>query len=302
MLDFIIPCYHEAEGLRNCYDAIHKLCEEHDIPHRFCFVDDGSTDGTWEVIQSLPAVEGIKFSRNFGKEAAIHAGLCKVQGDCAIVIDADLQHPIELIPQMYKLWKEEGYAVINFVKKEEPNKSALHKGFSKLFNSLISRAVGIDMAKASDYKLLDRHMIDILKNLPEQQKFFRALVPWAGYKQCNLYWDTHKREIGQSKWNFFSLLRYALVNIASFSSAPLQIITFVGVIFSFLSAILGIQTLVRFLSGQSLQGFTTVILLQLITGSVLMLGIGVIGFYISMIYKEVKRRPLYLVEEEKERE
>lgn len=300
MLDFIIPCYNEAEGLQACYDAIHSLCEEHRIPHRFCFVDDGSTDATWERILDLPDVIGIQFSRNFGKEAAIHAGLCKVSGDCAIVIDADLQHPIELIPQMYQLWKEEGYEVVNFVKKEEPNKRALHKGFSKLFNSLISSAVGIDMAKASDYKLLDRRMIDILKSLPEQQKFFRALVPWAGFKQCNLYWDTHKRELGQSKWNFFSLLHYALVNIASFSSAPLQIITFMGVLFSLLSAILGIQTLARFLNGQSLQGFTTVILLQLITGSVLMLGIGIIGFYISMIYKEIKRRPLYLIQSEKD--
>lgn len=299
MLDIIIPCYNEEASIPICYEEISKICAAHDIAHRFIFIDDGSADGSWAAIEQLENAVGIKFSRNFGKEAAIQAGLLAAKGDCSLIIDVDLQHPIEMIPKMYALWRDEGWDVVNFVKRRESCKSGLHKGMSRLFNGLISRSVGIDMQNASDYKLLDRRMVQVIASLPESQKFFRALVPWAGFKQTNVYYDTAKRRIGQSKWSFFSLLRYALVNIASFSSVPLQLITGFGVLFTLSSFVLGLQTLLRFLSGNAIGGFTTVILLQLITGSVLMLGIGIIGFYISMIYNEIKRRPLYLVEAEK---
>ncbi|MDY5730985.1 MAG: glycosyltransferase family 2 protein [Eubacteriales bacterium] len=299
MVDFIVPALNEAGNIAPCYEAIDAICKEHGIEYQIIFIDDGSKDGTWQAIEQLP-VKGIQFSRNFGKEAAIACGLAHSKGDAAIVIDCDLQHPVEMIPKMVELWQKEGYAVVNFVKQEEERKGFFHKLSANLFNKMMGTAMHGNMIGASDFKLLDKRVVQLLVAMPERQKFFRGLVSFSGFSQCNVYYNVKQRQVGHSKWNFVSLFRYALVNIASFSSVPLQLITILGLLFLALAIPLIITTFFDFFTGRALRGFTTVILLQLITGSAIMIGVGVIGFYISMMYNEIKQRPMYICQNKKD--
>lgn len=210
------------------------------------------------------------------------------------MIDCDLQHPPEVILDMYRLWKE-GYEVVEGVKSDRGKESLLYKVAAKGFYHMISNATGIDMRKASDFKLLDRKVIDALLAMPEKQVFFRALSSWVGFKSTKVAFQVQKRTIGKTKWSAVCLIKYALSNISSFSSAPMQIVTMIGGLFLVFSIVFGIQTLVQYGSGKALEGFTTVILLLLLIGSILMISMGVIGYYISKIYNEVKCRPRYIV-------
>lgn len=296
ILSVIIPSYNEAANIERTYEALKSGLKE--IPFEVFFVDDGSKDGTYEIVEKLhethPEVKGISFSRNYGKEAAIFAGLEAATGDCAVLMDCDLQHPVEVIPQMYQLWKE-GYEVVEGVKASRGKEGIFHKICAKLFYRYISKATGIDMSRASDFKLLDRKAIDALLILPERAPFFRALSSWIGFKSTSVAFEVKDRELGSSKWSFKSLARYAIHNITSFSGAPLQLVTFLGWVMFLFTVILGIQTLYRYFSGTAMEGFTTVILLLLFIGSVLMLSLGIIGHYISRIYDEIKARPRYIV-------
>ena len=263
-------------------------------------MDDGSRDGTWAAIQyqtaRFPQVRGVKFSRNFGKEAAIFAGLAQARGDCAVVLDCDLQHPPEKIVEMYRLWQE-GYQVVEGVKTSRGKESPLHTLAARTFYSIISNATGIDMSRASDFKLLDRRAVDTLLAMREKNAFFRALSSWIGFRTTQVEFEVQPRLEGQSKWSLRSLIRYAVTNITSFSAAPLQIVTLLGVVVFLCSVVLGIWSLWQKATGQALEGFTTVILLQLFIGSILMICLGIIGYYIAKIYEEIKDRPRYIVAE-----
>ena len=239
-------------------------------------------------------VRGVRFSRNFGKEAAIFAGLAQGRGDCVVVLDCDLQHPPEKIVEMYRLW-EQGYQVVEGVKVSRGKESPLHTLAAKTFYSLISNATGIDMSRASDFKLLDRRAVDTLLAMREKNAFFRALSSWIGFSTAQVEFEVQPRLEGASKWSLRSLIRYALVNLTSFSAAPLQLITLLGLVVFVCSVGLGLWSLWEKLSGQALEGFTTVILLQIIIGSVLMICLGIIGYYVARIYEEIKDRPRYIV-------
>lgn len=194
------------------------------------FVDDGSKDATWEKITALSAsggIRGLHFSRNFGKEAAILAGLAAAKGDCCVVIDGDLQHPPEKIVEMYRLW-EQGYEIVEGQKATRGAESHAHGLAARAFYSLISRATGIDMANASDFKLLDRKAVNVLINMRERNAFFRALSSWIGFKTVSIPFDVQKRAGGRSKWSTPALAKYAVDNIASFSAAPMQLVTVLG--------------------------------------------------------------------------
>ena len=238
----------------------------------------------------------ISFSRNFGKEGAVFAGIAQAEGDCIAVMDCDLQHPPETLIKMYRLW-EDGYQVIEGVKASRGRESFIHKMFAKTFYSIISDATGIDMSRASDFKLMDRQAAEEFLKLPERNVFFRALSSWVGFKTTYVEFDVQEREAGESKWSFKSLVRYAVNNITSFSAAPMQIVTFFGVVFFVFAVLLGIQSLYMYFSGHAVAGFTTVILLLLLVGSILMFSLGVIGYYIAKIYDEVKMRPRYIISE-----
>ena len=209
-------------------------------------------------------------------------------------MDCDLQHPPTVIPEMYQLWKE-GFEIIEGVKSSRGKESKLHSLCAKSFYNIISKATGIDMSQSSDFKLLDRKAMDALLIMPERAPFFRALSSWVGFKTTTLPFEVQEREIGTSKWSVWSLAKYAVRNITSFSGAPLQFITLLGWIMFFAFIILAIQSLYRYFSGTALEGFTTVILLQLIIGGALMISLGIIGLYISRIYEEIKARPRYII-------
>ena len=298
MLSIILPSYNEGKNISKASGVISELLASNNIPYELIFVDDGSKDDTWNEIEKAskgnPNVVGIHFSRNFGKESALFAGLAESTGDACIVMDCDLQHPPETLIEMYRLWQE-GYEVVEGVKRGRGKESILHKASAGLFYKLISKAVKIDMSRASDFKLLDRKAVDSLLAMPERNAFFRALSAWIGYKTTTVEFDVREREEGESKWSTWSLIKYAITNIVAFSAAPMQVVTIAGVLVFLFAIILGIQTLIKFFMGHAVAGFTTVILLILIIGSIIMISLGIIGYYISKIYEEVKGRPKYII-------
>ena len=302
MLSVIIPSYNEEEIIRKTALELSRTLDEADIEYELIFVDDGSKDSTWTIIKQMAntnlAIHGLQFSRNFGKESAIFAGLRAAKGDCAVVIDCDLQHPPMKIPEMYKLWKEEGYEIVEAIKSNRGKESKFHSWAANCFYSIISKTTNINMSNASDFKLLDRKVIVTLINMPENQAFFRALSSWVGYKTTQIPFEVAEREAGVSKWSTLSLIKYALINITSFSSAPMQIVTLLGTIMLFTSIILSIVSIYQKFAGIALGGFTTVILIMLFASSIIMISLGIIGFYIAKIYEEIKGRPKYIISQQ----
>ena len=298
MLSIVIPAYNEEKMILKTTEVVSGIMEREKIPFELVFVNDGSKDQTWEMIEKAAEknshVTGIRFSRNFGKESAIFAGLANAEGDCIAVMDCDLQHPPETLVEMYRLW-EKGYEVIEGVKRSRGKESILHRASAGMFYKIMSKAVQIDMSRASDFKLMDRKAVEALLSMPERNAFFRALSSWVGYRTTSVEFDVQERTEGESKWSTWSLIKYAVRNIVGFSSAPLQMITVAGVLTLLLAVVLGIQSLVKYFCGHALEGFTTVILLLLIIGSLIMLSLGVIGIYIAKIYEEVKGRPRYFI-------
>jgi dolichol-phosphate mannosyltransferase len=303
-LYIVIPCYNEElvidETIKRITEKLDKLIKNNMISKKskMLFVNDGSKDNTWNEIEKAASanknIVGVNFSRNFGKESAMFAGLATATGDCCAVMDCDLQHPPEVLVDMYRLW-EQGYEVVEAVKRSRGKESVFHRASAGLFYKMISSAVKIDMSRASDFKLMDRKCVETLLSMPEKNAFFRALSSWIGYKTTSVEFDVQEREAGESKWSTWSLIEYAITNIVAFSSVPMQLVTIAGVLSFIFGIIMGIQTLVRFLMGQSVEGFTTVILLLLMIGSMIMISLGIIGYYISKIYEEVKGRPRYII-------
>lgn len=298
MLSIILPAYNEELMIEKAATTIGKLLTGNSIDHELIFIDDGSKDRTWEKILTVsgeqPEIRGVHFSRNFGKESAIMAGLAEARGDCCVVMDCDLQHPPGTVLEMYRLWQD-GYEVVEGQKSSRGDESAMHKWAARTFYSLISAATGFDMANASDFKLLDRKAVDVLINMHERNAFFRAMSSWVGFKTTAVQFDVKEREAGESKWSTKSLVKYALNNISSFSTAPMQIVTVLGAIMFVVSLILGVVTLGQKLAGVAVAGFTTVILLQLFSSSIIMISLGIIGFYIARVYEEIKGRPRYII-------
>lgn len=298
LLSIVLPAYNEEQNIANTVSVLTGILEENKIDYELVFISDGSKDGTFAEIQKAvsqnPRIKGAEFSRNFGKEAGIFAGLELTTGDAVIVMDCDLQHPPQMIPKMWEMWKS-GVEVVEGIKTDRGKESLGHKLSAGLFYKIMSKLIKMDMGASSDFKLLDRKVVDVLLSLPERNTFFRALSFWAGFRTEPVYYEVQERKFGESKWSFWSLMRYAISNATSFSTLPLQMVTVMGLISILFSVILAVQTLTRFLMGNSVEGFTTVILLILIIGGLLMLSLGIIGHYIARIYEEVKGRPKYII-------
>ncbi len=294
MLSVIIPAYNEQENIANTAAVISGILDAEEIDFEMIFADDGSKDESWAEICRLngenPRVRGLRFSRNFGKEGAIFAGLKAAEGDCAVLIDCDLQHPPELIPQMYRMW-ENGAEVVEARKSSRGRESLFYKLFAKGFYKLMKSSSGINLDGASDFKLLDRKAVDALNEMPERMTFFRALSGWVGFRTEHIEFDVKPRNAGKK------LFVFGINSVTSFTNFPMHIITLIGVVFGIFAVVMGIQTLVNYFSGNARDGFTTVILLLLILGACLMIGVGIIGFYLSKIYEEIKRRPRYIISE-----
>lgn len=298
LLSIVLPAYNEEQNIANTEKVLSALLEKNGIDYELVFISDGSVDGTYQEIEKAaaanPRVKGAEFSRNFGKEAGIFAGLELTAGDAVIVMDCDLQHPPEVIPQMWKLWQE-GAEVVEGIKTSRGKESLAHRLSAGLFYKIMSRLIKMDMNASSDFKLLDRKVVKVLLELPERNTFFRALTFWAGFRTESVQYEVQERMYGESKWSFVSLMKYAIANATSFSTLPLQLVTVMGVISILFSIVLAVQTLVKYLMGTAVEGFTTVILLILIIGGFLMLSLGMIGHYIARIYEEVKGRPKYII-------
>ncbi len=300
MLSVIIPSYNEEKMIAKTSTVIAQILEQEGIDYELLFVNDGSRDATWPEIllacQRNPKVKGLCFSRNFGKEAAMFAGLEKAAGSCAVIIDCDLQHPPEKLVEMYRLW-EQGYDVVEGVKADRGSESGIYRMCANAFYKIISRLTKIDMVNASDFKLMDRKVVDVLKVMPERNVFFRALSSWVGFRSTTVTFEVRQREAGASRWSSWTLVKYAISNIASFSAAPMQIVTVLGALFFLIAAVLGIISLTQWFMGRALGGFTTVIIIILLAGSIIMTSLGVIGYYIAKIYEELKGRPRYIIAE-----
>jgi len=299
LISIIIPVYNEGPHILGNLKIVHDILDKAEIDHELVLVDDGSKDETWSEIRraqkELGNVRAVKFSRNFGKEAALVAGIDMAKGEACIIMDADLQHPPKLIPEMVNLWLLHDWQVVEAVKTSRGREGIFSRLTATFFYNAMNRMTGIHMQNASDFKLLDRIVIDTLRSMSEKETFFRGLSAWVGFRRISIDFEVAERTSGQSKWSFMSLLRLAIIAITSFSSAPLHFVTAMGTIFFIGSVILGIQTLVNKLSGMAVDGFTTVILLLLVMGSVLMISLGLIGTYIARIFNEVKGRPRYII-------
>ncbi len=297
-LSVVIPIYNETNITEACRRTAAVL-DGAGIPYELILVDDGSTNGCWNEISAFAKenenVTAIALSRNFGKENALCAGLDAARGDCCVCMDSDMQHPPEVIPEMYRLWRDEGYEVVEGIKNRRESESALRRVCAKCFYGILKRLSGIDLKNSSDFRLLDRAALDAWRQMPEKETFFRGMSSWIGFSRTKVYFDVEERSSGASKWSIKDLTALAVSAITSYSSLPLYFATGCGVLFLVFFLIMFVQTLYMKINGYARSGFTTVIILQLIIGAVTMVNIGIIGIYIKKIYGEVKNRPRYII-------
>lgn len=298
VLSVVLPAYNEELMVAKTCRVLREILTEAEISYELVLVNDGSKDNTWEEIckagKKDPNVLGVHFSRNFGKESALFAGLAQATGDVVAVMDCDLQHPPQTLVEMYRLW-EQGYEVIEGIKTSRGKESFLHRKCAGFFYGIMSKATNVDMQNASDFKMMDRKVVDSILSMPERNMFFRATSTWVGFRTTYVKFEVQEREAGESKWSTWSLIKYAFTNIVAFTTVPLQFVTVVGILCLICSLILGIYSLVQYFTGHAVAGFTTLLIVLLLIGSAIMMSLGIIGYYIAKIYEETKRRPRYLV-------
>jgi dolichol-phosphate mannosyltransferase len=299
ILSVLVPVHDESDQIAQNLSLIHSEVSKTGLPMEMIVVDDGSTDGTWQVLEKLagqlPGLKALRFSRNFGKEAAICAGVAYSSGKACIVIDSDLQHPPEVIPEMVRLWRDEHWDIVEGIKRTRGTEPLINKIGARFFYRTLSRLSGYDLYGSSDFKLLDRKVIDAWLDMRERNTFFRGMITWLGYRRKQISFSVPRRRLTQSRWSFFGLFKLAVIAITAFSSLPLQAVTLLGGTFLLCAAVFSGYALLLYFAGLALPGFTTVIILELVIGGVLMISLGIIGTYIAQIYQEVKYRPRYVV-------
>jgi glycosyltransferase involved in cell wall biosynthesis len=301
LLSLVMPLFREGVHLAAMLASVRGFLDQCGLPYELVLVDDGSPDETWRIVaaesKNFPKLRAFRLSRNFGKESAVCAGLEHARGDAMIVMDADGQHPPALIPEMVRVWHESGADIVEAVKRRRGRESLGGKLGALLFYFLLNKLSGFHFKGASDFKLMDRKVVNAWLQMHERNVFFRGMTVWMGFNTVQVPFEVAPRTSGQSTWSALKRLKLALVGITAFSSFPLHFVTFAGGIFLVMSILLGAQTLYLKLTGRAISGFATVILLELIIGSFLMISLGIIGEYLARIYEEVKGRPRYLVEE-----
>ena len=301
LISIVLPVFCEAENIGALLADIKEKISGLGIDYEFVLVDDGSTDSTWAEIEKLqkefPTLRAARLSRNFGKDLALCAGLEMAHGDAVIVMDADGQHPPTLLPEMISLWRDTDVEIVEGVKTSRGRETIFGKLSAGIFYALWNKLSGFELRGASDYKLLDRCAVDAYLRMNERHVFFRGMTAWLGFKKAQMPFEVAERQGGRSGWSLFKRIRLAVDGISGFSSLPLQMVTLAGVAFLVFAVAFAIQTLVRWYSGHSVDGFPTVILLLLIIGSLLMISLGIIGTYLARIYEEIKHRPRFVVAE-----
>ena len=308
-ISLIIPCYNEEASFAPLYE---KLCsvskemgETYQVDFEFLMINDGSRDKTLDLIKETAAVDSrvkyISFSRNFGKEAAIYAGLQNCTGDYVVVIDADLQHPPDMLPLMYESIINEGYDCATAYRESRAGESRIRSFFARSFYKLINRIADIKMTDgATDYSMMSRQVVEAILTMPEYNRFYKGIHSWVGFETKWLPYKNIERAFGTTTWSFTGLFRYSMEGILSFSTVPLVIASVMGILLFFLSLALIIYVVLRTIFfGDPVAGFPTLISVILFIGGIQFFCLGIIGQYISKMYLEIKRRPVYLVKESK---
>ena len=302
-LMIVIPVYNEEGPLARNLAEIDRVLAEDGIVPRYMLVDDGSSDGTWDVISKLAERNGrigsVRFSRNFGKEAAICAGLDHADAELCLVMDSDLQHPPRCVAEMLELMERENADIVEGIKTERGSESAGYRFFANSFYKLLRAVSGLDLMNSSDFKLMTRRVVESMRGFNEGKVFFRGLVEWSGYKKAQYPFGVDDRLNGTSRFSKLRLVKMAVDSMLSYTSKPLYITAVIGLIFLLFALVMSVQTLYNYFAGHAVSGISTVILIQLITGAAVMISLGIIGIYISRIYSESKRRPRYIVSDSK---
>ncbi|MGN2251203.1 glycosyltransferase family 2 protein [Frateuria sp. GZRe14] len=304
-LTVVVPAYNEAAVLDAFHQRLGAVLDTLGLDSAVLYVDDGSTDGTWRAIESLLAGDGrvraLKLSRNFGKEAALTAGLDHVTTGAAVVIDADLQDPPELIPELVAQWHA-GFDVVYATRSARAGETRLKRLTAAAFYRAMERVSDTPLPRdTGDFRLLSRRALDALSRLRERQRFMKGLFAWIGYRQTAVRYQREPRHSGRTKWNYWRLTQLAIEGITSFSSAPLRLATWVGLGSSLLAFAYGLWVLTKALIwGDPVRGYPTLMLVILFLGGVQLLALGVIGEYLGRSYAESKQRPLYFIEEERQ--
>lgn len=305
-LSVIVPCYNEEENIRDFYDELMKNADffsEKDLVPEIIYVDDGSSDGTAAAVRSLAQedthVHLVSFSRNFGKEAGLYAGMKKSTGEFVVTMDVDLQDPPSLLPEMFG-YIEEGYDSVATRRVSRKGEPPIRSFFARRFYRLINRMSKTEIVDgARDYRLMTRQFVDAILEMPEYNRFTKGIFSWVGYETKWLEFENIERAKGETKWSFWKLFIYAIDGIVAFTTAPLAIASFMGVLFCILAFILIIVTIVRKLVfGDPTSGWPSLVCIISLISGVQLFCIGIIGQYMSKTYMEVKRRPIYLIKEE----
>ena len=302
-LAVVVPAFNESSVLEAFHARLGAVLVALPLECSVLYVDDGSSDNTWELIKSLRTdgvhVGGLRLSRNFGKEAALTAGLDKADADAVVVIDADLQDPPELIPQLVEQWRA-GYDVVYATRSVREGETRFkrftaamfYRGMERLSDTPIPRDTG-------DFRLLSRRALGALHQLRERQRFMKGLFAWIGYRQTAVLYQREPRQAGTTKWNYWRLLQLAIEGVTSFSTAPLRLATWVGLFSALLSFVYGLWVLTKsIVYGDPVRGYPTLMLVILFLGGVQLLALGVIGEYLGRNYAESKQRPLYFIDED----
>lgn len=303
-ISVIVPCYNEQESLQLFYNEIKRVsCEMSDVEFELLFVNDGSRDKTLDVLKELAekdsTVKYLSFSRNFGKESAIYAGLKNASGELVAIMDADLQDPPSLLPQMYDIIINEGYdsvATRRVTRKGEP---PIRSFFAKMFYKIINRISDADIVDgARDYRLMNRKFVDSILSMKEYNRFSKGLFGWVGFKTKWIEFENIERIAGETKWSFWKLFKYSIEGIVAFSTTPLVIASVIGVIFCFLAFLfVGVIVIRKLLFGDPVDGWASLVSIILFLGGLQLSCIGILGQYLAKLYLEAKDRPLYLIGE-----
>ena len=302
-ISIIVPVYNESENLELLSSRLISIMSQIKIDYEVICVNDGSTDNSYGILVAIHQKNSrfkiVNFSRNFGKEIALTAGLDYARGSAVIPIDADLQDPPELIVKLIDKWKE-GYDVVYATRRSRRGESWLKKVTAKAFYLILERLIRIKIpANTGDFRLLDRKVVEAVKQMPEKTRFMKGLFSWVGYKQTSVLFDRDPRYSGRTSWNYWKLWNLALSGIFSFSSLPLKIWSYIGFIISFISLIYASFLVIRTLIyGIDVPGYASLMVAILFMGGIQLITLGVFGEYLSRLYEEAKRRPLYLVREE----
>ena len=301
-LSIIVPCFNEEESIPYFYDEVKKVTKNMDIKLELIFVDDGSRDKTLEVIKSKTddkEVKYISFSRNFGKEAAMYAGLSMASGDYVTIMDVDLQDPPSLLPEMVRLIEEEGYDCVATKSTSRNGYSFLRKTFTKWFYDIIGKMSKTEMVPgARDYRLMTRQMVEAVLSMKEYNRYSKGLFSFVGFKTKWIEFENKERVAGTTKWNFWKLFSYALDGIVGFSTAPLTMAAFIGVLFCLIAFIMIIVIIVKTLAfGDPTSGWPSLACIIFMVSGIQLLCLGIIGEYLEKMYMEVKQRHIYIIKE-----